>query len=368
MSRFSRQTILPGFGNAGQEKLAKARVLVIGAGGLGCPILLHLAAAGVGTLGIADGDSISESNLNRQTLFGVKDIGKPKAESAANHLKEKYPDINFEVISEFLNTHNSLEIIEDYDLVLDGSDNFGTRYLINDACVLLQKPLIMGAIYQYEGQVAVFNTSSNPINYRDIYPNPPREQEIPNCAEAGVLGVLPGMIGILQATEAIKLLSGVGEVLQNKMLFYNLRTTSFFELEVSPNPSARKDLPADRETLRNKDYSIQCGAVETITWAKAIDWTNQKENARIIDVRASGELPEMQFPGSLQIPKSELEKYPERLASVEHLFLFCRSGIRSAQAAAFLKKTFPEKRIFSIEGGILDPSSPLNSATYGAKA
>ena len=368
MSRFSRQTILPGFGNEVQEKLAKARVLVIGAGGLGCPILLHLAAAGVGTLGIADGDSISESNLNRQTLFGVKDIGKPKAMSAANKLKEQYPDIDFELIPEFLNSQNALDIIEGFDLVLDGSDNFGTRYLINDACVLLHKPLIMGAIYQYEGQVAVFNTGSDPINYRDIYPNPPGEQEIPNCAEAGVLGVLPGMVGILQATEAIKLLSGVGEVLQNKMLFYNLRTTSFFELEVIPNPSARKDLPADQEALRNKDYSIQCGAVETINWAKAIDWANQTENALIIDVRAPGELPEIQFPGIVQIPKPELEKHPERIASVEHLFLFCRSGIRSAETAAFLKTTFPEKRIFSIEGGILDPSSPLNSAAYGAKA
>ena len=368
MSRFSRQTILPGFGNESQEKLAKARVLVIGAGGLGCPILLHLAAAGVGTLGIADGDSISESNLNRQTLFGAQDIGKPKAETAARKLREQYPDIDFDVIPEFLNGHNALDIIEGFDLVLDGTDNFGTRYLINDACVLLRKPLIMGAIYQYEGQVAVFNTGRDPINYRDIYPNPPGEQEIPNCAEAGVLGVLPGMIGILQATEAIKLLSGVGEVLQNEMLFYNLRTTSFFELEVSPNPSVRKNIPSDRESFTKRDYSIQCGAVETINWNKAMEWASQIESALIIDVRAPGEWPEIQFPGSLQIPKPELEKHPERIASVEHLFLFCRSGIRSAKTAAFLKKTFPEKKIFSIEGGIMDPSSPLNSAAYGAKA
>ena len=368
MSRFSRQTILPGFGEKGQEKLAKARVLVIGAGGLGCPILLHLAAAGVGTLGIADGDSISESNLNRQTLFGVKDIGNPKAETAAAILKDKYPDINFEVIPEFLNTHNALETIEKYDLVLDGSDNFGTRYMINDACVLLRKPLIMGAIFQYEGQVAVFNYGSDPINYRDVYPSPPKDQEVPNCTEAGVLGVLPGMIGVLQATEAIKLLSGVGEVLQNKMLFYNLRSISFFELEVTPNMAARKELPPDVENFKRRDYSITCGTLETTNWREAIEWASRMKNSLIIDVRDHGELPELRLSGVMQLPVAELQKHPEKVSSVEQLFLFCKTGTRSAKAAAFLKEIFPEKKIVSIEGGILDPSSPLNSADHGAKA
>ncbi|HET7361891.1 MAG TPA: HesA/MoeB/ThiF family protein, partial [Salinimicrobium sp.] len=203
MSRFERQKILPEFGSEGQQKLSTAKVLVIGAGGLGCPALLYLAAAGVGTIGIADGDSISESNLNRQTLFGHNDIGKAKAETAAGILQEKYPDINFQVIPHFLTSENALEVLENYDLVLDGSDNFGTRYMINDACVLLGIPLIMGAIYQYEGQLSVFNYGENPVSYRDIYPVPPKANEIPNCSETGVLGVLPGIIGNLQAAETI---------------------------------------------------------------------------------------------------------------------------------------------------------------------
>lgn len=367
MSRFARQTILPGFGKAGQEKLAKARVLVIGAGGLGCPILLHLAAAGVGVLGIADGDSISESNLNRQTLFGVGDVGKPKAETAASVLKQKYQDIHFEVIPEFLSNHNALEIIEKYDLVLDGSDNFGTRYLINDACFLLNKPLIIGAIFQYEGQLGVFNYGDNPVNYRDIYPHPPKEHEVPNCAETGVLGVLPGMIGVLQATEALKLLSGVGEVLKNKMLFYDLRTTSFFQVEVTPNAVAGLQIPITREDFLKRDNSIQCGAVETISWQKTFEWAQGLENALIIDVRALGEAPELELSGVVQIPKPELEQRPEKIAAAEHVFLFCRSGVRSFQAASFLKKVFPEKKIFSIEGGIMDPASPINSVAYASK-
>lgn len=368
MSRFARQTILPGFGNQGQEKLSEAKVLVVGAGGLGCPILLHLAAAGVGTLGIADGDSISESNLNRQTLFGVADIGKPKAETAASILKDKYPDINFEVIPEFLSNQNILEVLEKYDLVLDGSDNFGTRYLVNDACFLLNKPLIMGAIFKYEGQLGVFNYGGNPVNYRDIYPKPPRKHEIPNCAETGVLGVLPGLIGVLQATEAIKLLSGVGEVLEKTMLFYDLRSTSFFKVEVTSNPSAREEIPITREEFSKKDYAINCGAVETISWQKAMEWANGFENSLVIDVRALREEPQVELYGVVRIPKSELEQQPEKVKAAEHVFLFCKSGVRSAQAAGFLKNIYPEKRIFSIVGGILDPSSPLNSAYHESKA
>ena len=367
MSRFARQIILPEFGKAGQEKLAKARVLVIGAGGLGCPILLHLAAAGVGVLGIADGDSISESNLNRQTLFGVGDVGKSKAVTAASILKIKYPDIHFEVIPKFLSNHNSLEIFKNYDLVLDGSDNFGTRYMVNDACFLLNKPLILGSIFQFEGQLGVFNYGDKPVNYRDIYPNPPKEHEIPNCSETGVLGVLPGMIGVLQATEAIKLISGVGEVLENKMLFYDLRTTSFFTVQMTPNGKARREIPKTREEYLTRDYSIQCGVVEKISWKKALEWIRGFENSLIIDVRAIGEAPELDLSGVVQIPKPELEQHPEKLATTEHLFLFCRSGVRSAQAAGFLKKIFPEKKIFSIEGGILDPASPFNTVTHAAK-
>ena len=232
MSRFERQTILPDFGPEGQQKLLEAKVLVLGAGGLGCPALLHLCAAGVGTIGIVDGDALSESNLNRQTLFGHSHIGLPKAQTAAQLLREKYPDISYQVIPHFLSNTNTLDLLSGYDLVLDGTDNFPTRYMINDACSLMNIPLIMGAIYKYEGQVSVFNYGDNPVNYRDLYPEPPQSHEIPNCSETGVLGVLPGLIGTLQATEAIKLITGIGSVLSNKMLFYNLKTSGFYEVAI----------------------------------------------------------------------------------------------------------------------------------------
>ncbi|GHA49489.1 adenylyltransferase/sulfurtransferase MoeZ [Salinimicrobium marinum] len=365
MKRFERQTILPDFGTAGQEKLARAKVLVVGAGGLGCPSLLYLAAAGVGTIGIADGDSISESNLNRQTLFGQNDIGKPKAETAANILQQKYPDVNLNVIPQFLTPQNAPEVLEEYDLILDGSDNFGTRYMINDLCVLLQKPLIMGAIYQYEGQLAVFNYGERPINYRDIYHSPPQSSEIPNCSETGVIGVLPGIIGNLQAAEAIKLLSGLGKVLTNKLLFYNLKTSGFFEVNVDPNPESVKSIPQDLESFRRKNYEITCGLAESISWEKAFDWSRNLESSKLIDIREAGEMPELDQPGIEKIPMSVLLQDQEQLESVENVLLFCKSGQRSENLAARLKELFPEKKIFSIAGGILDPSSPLNTRIHG---
>lgn len=359
MSRFDRQHILPGFGKEGQEKLSAAKVLVVGAGGLGCPALLYLAAAGVGTIGIADGDNISESNLNRQTLFGHNDIGKPKSETAAAILKQKYPDINFEVTRNYLDPENALQVIELYDLVLDGSDNFGTRYMVNDACVLLGKPLVMGAIYQFEGQAAVFNYGKAPINYRDLYPVIPEANEIPNCSETGVLGVLPGIIGTLQAAEAIKLISGVGEVLTNKILFYNMKTCSFYDVEVTPNPASGKSIPPNEKAFRETDYNVTCGLAEIISWEKALDWSRNLESSQLIDIREAHEGPKISDYGIKNIPMSVLEENPEQLRSVEHILLFCRSGQRSMKLAEQLKKKFPEKKIFSVEGGILDPSSPF---------
>ncbi len=361
MSRFDRQHILPGFGNEGQRKLSEAKVLVVGAGGLGCPALLYLSAAGVGTIGIADGDSISESNLNRQTLFGHNDIGKPKAETAAAVLHKKYPDIKFNVIPEYLSPQNALQIIKHYDLVLDGSDNFGTRYMVNDACVLLGKPLVMGAIYQFEGQLAVFNHGEEPINYRDLYSVMPEANEIPNCSETGVLGVLPGIIGTLQAVEAIKLISGLGEVLSNKLLFYNLKTCSFYEVEVKSGPGSGKNIPQNEETFRQTDYNVTCGLAENISWQKAFDWSRNLENSLLIDIREAHEEPKTSDHGIENIPMSDLEKNPEQLRSIEHILLFCRSGQRSMKLAEQLKKKFPEKKIFSVTGGILDPSSPFNT-------
>lgn len=361
MSRFERQKVLPGFGTEGQQKLSNAKVLVIGTGGLGCPVLLYLGAAGVGTIGIADGDGVSESNLNRQILFGQKDIGKPKAETAAKILQEKYHDIDFKVIPYFLTSENALEVLENYDLVLDGSDNFGTRYMINDACILLGIPLVMGAIYQYEGQLSVFNFGKNPVNYRDMYPLPPKENEIPNCSQTGVLGVLPGIIGSLQATEVIKIISGMGEVLTNKMLFYNMKTCIFYEVEISENDKAREEIPKNKEKFRRKDYNISCGIAEIIKWDKALEWSKKLENYKLIDIREPNEEPFFKFSGIEKIPMRNLEKNPEQLKMVEHIILFCKTGKRSKNMAENLKKQFPEKKIFSVAGGILDPASPLKT-------
>jgi sulfur-carrier protein adenylyltransferase/sulfurtransferase len=366
MSRFERQHILPGFGTSGQEKLKKARIPCRWSRGLGCPALLYLAAAGVGTIGIADGDSVSESNLNRQTLFGHYDTGKPKAETAGQILREKYPDLNIQVIGHYLNAGNILDILENYDLVLDGSDNFGTRYMVNDACVLTGKPLIMGAIYQYEGQVTVFNYGKEPVNYRDLYPVPPSANEIPNCSETGVLGVLPGIIGTLQAAEAIKVISGLGKVLANKVLFYNLKNSGFYEVEVKPNPASAKEIPQDRETFRKTDYNITCGVAENISWEKAMDWSRNMKNAMLVDIREPDEEPVFEQEGLEKIPMDDLAENPEQLEQAEHVLLFCRSGQRSMKLAEQLKQRFPEKKIFSVEGGILHPSSPLKMQNNGA--
>ncbi|WP_339647228.1 HesA/MoeB/ThiF family protein [uncultured Salegentibacter sp.] len=364
MNRFSRQTILPDVGEEGQKKLSRARVLVIGAGGLGCPVLLHLAAAGVGTIGIVDGDVISESNLNRQTLFGHQHTGKPKASTAAEILKQKYPDLNFEVFSDFLNTNNALEIISSFDVIVDGTDNFGTRYLVNDACVLLNKPLVMGAIYKYEGQLMIFNFGNVALNYRDIYPDPPGENQIPNCAETGVLGVLPGIIGTLQASEVIKILSGVGKVLSEKILFFNLKNTSFYEVAIQPNPRGRENLPKSQKDFRNRNYNINCGIAEGINWEKALDWTRNMNNSILLDIREPGEKPFFEKEYLSKKPMGKIRNNPESLSAYENILLFCASGQRSSQLAKELKQQFPEKKIFSVEGGILDPASPLNSKEY----
>jgi len=364
MNRFERQVILQGFGTAGQGKLQKAKVLVIGAGGLGCPALLYLAAAGVGIIGIADGDIVSVSNLNRQIIYGENDVGKRKAEVASGYLQKKYSDITIESIPEFITSSNALSIIGKYDLVLDGSDNFPTRYIINDACVLLNKPLISGAIYQHEGQVAVLNVvSKNDLsaNYRDIYPEPPGADEIPNCDETGVLGALPGIIGAMQAAEAIKVLSGYGTPLINKILFYDLKSPAFYETEIISNPLSKKLIPVDAAAFVQADYSIACSSVNFVNWEQAL--TMQQKNpgeVMLVDVRESDEQPVPEDFDYINIPFSVLQKEYHQLLLADTLLLFCQSGVRSVRAAQVLKTIFPEKIISSVKGGIMDPMSPIH--------
>lgn len=350
MDRFERQVILPGFGIEGQTKLRSSSVLVIGAGGLGCPILLYLAAAGIGKIGIADGDVVSLSNLNRQVLFGEKDLRKNKAETAARYFQDKYNDLKWEVFPEIITVENAQEMISGYDLVIDGTDNFPTRYLINDACVLLGKPLVFGAIYQHEGQVSVFNLGENSCNYRDLYPKMPASSEIPNCAETGVLGVLPGIIGSLMALEAIKVLSGYGKPLKDRVLFFNSLSSQTYEVEVSPNPESREAMPRSMASFEIMDYELACEGIKQLTWSEAMRKMNH--DVAFVDVREPGELPPLECTGLVKIPLSSLSDHLDQLEESEEVLFFCQSGIRSQNAARQLQQLFPEKKIYSIRGGI----------------
>ena len=348
MNRFDRQYILNGFGIDGQKKLRNASVLMVGAGGLGCPALLYLAAAGVGRIGVIDGDTVNVTNLNRQVLFGEKDLGKNKAEQAVRHFKDKYSDITWEIFPEFLTVQNAQELIADYDLVIDGTDNFPTRYLVNDACLLHGKPFVFGAIYQHEGQVSVFNFGENACNYRDVHPEMPGPNEIPNCAETGVLGVLPGIIGNLMALEAIKVLSGYGEPLKNRMLYFNSLTSQSYEVELTPK--GLTSAPDSWEVLENTDYQQACGAVKEMTWKEAMGKMNQ--NVAFVDVRELDELPPLVCTGLMKIPMSVLESELDKLEDSDQILIFCQSGMRSQKAAQILSETYPDKAIFSIKGGI----------------
>lgn len=373
IERFERQLRLRGFGEEAQARLRNARVLVVGAGGLGCPALLYLAACGVGHIGIVDGDRVSPSNLHRQVLFGESDLGKLKAEVAARELMTRYSDLSISVIPEFLNTQNAIEQIERYDLVVDGSDNFQTRYLVNDACVLLGKPLVWGAIYQNEGQVALFNAETatgRSTNYRDLYPKPPKASEIPNCNETGVLGVLPGIIGTLQAAEAVKYLSRFGTPLLDRLLIYDLLSASFYELAIVPHPEAHRRMPASIDDFEEMDYSVECGISETMTWTAARQlYQQQPERSLWLDVREPHERPLLQGLPYLSLPMAQLAQQAQQpaLQTADYILIFCHAGIRSLRAVEYLKTLYPSKQIYSIKGGMQDAASPANTPHHGTK-
>jgi sulfur-carrier protein adenylyltransferase/sulfurtransferase len=366
MDRFARQYVLPGFGKEAQKKLNKSKILVIGAGGLGCPALLYLAAAGVGTVGIMDGDTVSLSNLNRQILFGESDLGLNKAETSAHYLKSKYSDIQIDCIPEFITTENAASFISKYDLILDGSDNFPTRYLVNDACVLLKKPMVFGAIYQNQGQVSIMNAvDSNSVNYRDLFPDPPTAYEIPNCNETGVLGVLPGIIGTIQAAEAIKYVTGYGRSLIDKMLFYNLLDHQSYEVALSKNLEAHHSTPKTIAQLKEIDYAVVCGNGDSISWIDAFELLKKFPDAKLIDVREKDEAPRLKNVNHISVPFSGIEEIPSILRPIDPLLLFCQSGVRSLKTVKILENAFPGKKIHSISGGIEAMDSPINKKDHG---
>ncbi|WP_244214230.1 HesA/MoeB/ThiF family protein [Pedobacter jejuensis] len=357
--RYSRQVILNGFGSMGQDKIANAKVLVIGVGGLGCPALQYLAAAGVGTLGLIDGDVVSLSNLHRQLLFTTNDIGKLKIDVATENLTALNPEVSLKPYPFFITQINILNILKEYDVIIDGTDNFETRYLINDACVLLKKPLIFAAVSAYEGQLAIFNIfDENGIitNYRDIFPIPPASGEIPNCSENGVIGVLPGIIGTMQAAEAIKLLTGIGKPLINKLLNYNLLQQSFYEIELSPGSVNSYEIPKDETSFLNAKFGFSKNKETYRVIEIDIDELqniNKENDTILIDVREVYEIPQLNQENYKQFPMSNFEKLVNENLVQTNIVLICQHGIRSLAAAEQLHEKYgTAKNIYSLKGGI----------------
>ncbi|WP_414585466.1 molybdopterin-synthase adenylyltransferase MoeB [Scytonema sp. PCC 10023] len=371
--RYSRHLILPEVGLEGQKRLKAASVLCIGTGGLGSPLLLYLAAAGIGRIGIVDFDVVDTSNLQRQVIHGTSWVGKPKIESAKNRILEINPYCQVDLYETRLTSENALDIIRPYDIVVDGTDNFPTRYLVNDACVLLNKPNVYGSIFRFEGQATVFNYEDGP-NYRDLYPEPPPPGMVPSCAEGGVLGILPGIIGVIQATETVKIILGRGETLSGRLLLYDALNMKFRELKLRPNPVR----PVIEKLI---DYEQFCG----IPQAKAQEEKQQMEMSEItvqqlkqlldsgtddfvlLDVRNPHEYEIAQIPGAVLIPLSDIENGEgvlkvKELVNGHRLIAHCKSGMRSAKALGILKEAGVDGT--NVKGGILawskeiDPSVP----------
>jgi len=362
LARYNRHIIIPGFGMEAQQKLKAAKVLVIGSGGLGSPALLYLAAAGVGTIGIVDFDVVDDSNLQRQVLFGVDEIGKPKVEAARRRIQSLNPYIKLNIYNTHLNSQNALDIVRDYDVIADGTDNFPTRYLVNDASVLLGKPNVYASIFQFEGQVSVFNYTdaqgNTGPNYRDLYPTPPPPGLVPSCAEGGVLGVLPGIIGSLQALEVIKVITGVGETLSGRFFLFdalNFESRTFKIKSREDNPISGKN-PTITGLI---DYEQFCGmrAVEEaplkeITAKELYDWQVRGEKFQLIDVREPHEYDIVNLGGEL-IPLATVAANSDRIERDRKVVVHCKMGGRSAKAIRELEEKFGYTNLYNLKGGIL---------------
>ena len=347
--RYSRHLIIPDVGMMGQRRLMNAKVLCVGAGGLGSPALMYLAAAGVGTLGIVEFDTVDESNLQRQIIHGQSDIGKSKAESAKESISEINPYVKVNIHNVRLDVDNVMEIFAQYDLIVDGTDNFATRYLVNDAAVLLKKPYVWGSIYRFDGQASVFWAEHGPC-YRCLYPEPPPPGMVPSCAEGGVLGVLCASIGSIQTTEAIKLIAGIGESLIGELIVYDALELSYRKVKIRKDPKCPicSEHPTQTELL--PDYESFCGMISdgaaeasagsTISVTELKEKMDRKDKFMLIDVREPGEFEIVRIPGSTLIPKQEflngsaLEKLPQDVPIILH----CKSGVRSAECLAVLKQ------------------------------
>jgi adenylyltransferase/sulfurtransferase len=372
--RYSRHLIIPDVGVTGQKRLKNARVLCVGAGGLGSPALLYLAAAGVGTLGVVDFDTVDESNLQRQIIHGQSDIGRSKAESAAASIREINPLVNVVIHNTALDRENVKEIFSQYDLIVDGTDNFATRYMVNDAAVLLGKPYVWGSIYRFDGQASVFWSEHGPC-YRCLYPEPPPPGMVPSCAEGGVLGVLCASIGAIQVNEAIKLLTGIGEPLVGSLMVYDALEMTYRKIRVRKDPNCA--LCGENPTVTDllEDYEDFCGAVSdeaaqaavgsTITAPDLRDWLDAGKSIHLVDVREPAEYEIVRIPGSVLVPKGEILS-GEALAALpqdRQIVLYCKTGVRSAEALAAVKAAGFRDAVH-VQGGVsawvkqVDPSLP----------
>ena len=343
--RYARHLVLPGVGSEGQKKLLKSSVLVVGAGGLGSPALMYLAAAGVGRIGIVDNDKVSSSNLQRQIIHSTSSIGSAKVKSASNWISKLNPDIDVEEIEEKLTSENSIQIISKYDVVIDGTDNFESRYLIGDSCEIVGKPWIFGSIHRFEGQVSSFNFNDGP-NYRDLFPSPPPPELAPNCSEAGVLGILPGIVGTIQATEAIKIILGVGNCLSGELLVIDALTMDFRKLEFSLNPGRKKVISLSKK--QEKGFS-EIGAKE-FSQRRNDGWT-----PFLLDVRRSDEEQISSITGTdSRIMHLEIPSRLEELPSQGDIVVYCRSGQRSDAVARFIVDSgLCNGIIYNLLGGII---------------
>jgi len=373
MRRYARHVMLPEVGLEGQKKICAASVLCIGAGGLGSPIAMYLAAAGIGRIGILDFDTVDESNLQRQLLHGTSDVGRPKTESAAAMLRELNPLVEVVEHRERLTSANALDLIQPYDIVVDGTDNFPTRYLTNDACVLLKKPNVFGAIFRFEGQASVFAPHLGGPCYRCLYPEPPPPGAVPSCGEAGVLGVLPGVIGCLQATEILKLAAGIGTPLLGRLLVYDALDMKFRELRLRRDPQC--PVCGDHPTITGLiDYEQFCGVkpnsnnptmhsdeVSIHDLKRALD--DCTLSIKVVDIREPSEYAAAHIPGVMFLPLSELQLRLEELDPKQTYYIHCRSGGRSMKLVQFLKQNGFEN-VKSVAGGIhawvdaYDPTMP----------
>jgi adenylyltransferase/sulfurtransferase len=365
--RYSRHLIIPDVAMVGQKRLKNAKVLCVGAGGLGSPALMYLAAAGVGTLGIVEFDVVDESNLQRQIIHGQSDIGRSKAESARDSVREINPLVNVVLHETRLDNDNVLEIFAQYDLIVDGTDNFATRYLVNDAAVLLDKPYVWGSIYRFDGQASVFWNSYGP-NYRDLYPDPPPPGMVPSCAEGGVLGVLCASIGSIMATEAIKLITGIGEPLVGRLMIYDALEMTYTTVKVRKDPNARP-------ITELVDYEAFCGVVSeeaqqaaagsTITAAELKKLLDSGKPIELIDVREPAEWEIVSIPGAKLVPKDQILR-GDALASLpqdRQIVMYCKTGVRSAETLAAVKSAGFADAVH-VQGGVtawvnqIDPSLP----------